>query len=133
MLDRPAYTPDNWFWTINGDTSRYWSSASAAYVAVLPENAGITNIDSEASLWGVLRDQFPAGLPLDQRSVLKSIVQARIIAAGKMPQAYSALTANSVYFARWFAPDRPVVNCNDPDAVGLVQALGLDPAVILAP
>lgn len=68
-----------------------------------------------------------------RQTVLKSIVQARIIAAGKMPDAYAALTSNPVYFARWFAPDRPEVYCDDPDAVGLVKALGLDPTVILAP
>ncbi|WP_281405369.1 hypothetical protein [Mesorhizobium sp. B2-3-12] len=42
------------------------------------------------------------------------------------------MTANPVYFARWFAPDHPAVYCDDPDAVALVQALGLDPADILA-
>jgi hypothetical protein len=66
-------------------------------------------------------------------TVLKSTVQSRIIDAGKMGEAYAALTANAVYFARWFAPDRPVVYCDDPDAVLLVTAIGLDPAVILAP
>lgn len=70
--------------------------------------------------------------PAVRQLVLKSIVQARIIEAGKMPQAYAALTSNPVYFARWFAPDRPSVYCDDPDAMGLVQALGLDPAIILA-
>lgn len=71
--------------------------------------------------------------PVVRQTVLKSTVQARIIAAGKMTQAYSALTANAVYFARWFAPDHPVVYCDDADAVALVTALGLDPTVILAP
>lgn len=65
--------------------------------------------------------------------VRKSTVQARIIDAGKMQDAYAALAANAVYFARWFAPDRPEVYCDDPDAVGLIMALGLDPTVILAP
>lgn len=68
-----------------------------------------------------------------RETVLKSTVQSRIIDKGKMDAAYAALTANPVYFARWFAPDRPVVFCDDPDAVLLVQALGLDPAEILAP
>lgn len=72
-------------------------------------------------------------LPPQRPMVIKSIVQARIIAAGKMPQAYQMLTGNAVYFARWFAPDHAAVYCDDPDAVSLVQALGLDPAVILAP
>lgn len=68
-----------------------------------------------------------------RQTVLKSTVQARIIDKGKMDEAYAALTANPIYFARWFAPDRPVVYCDDPDAILLVQALDLDPAVILAP
>jgi hypothetical protein len=76
----------------------------------------------------VLEDAEPVRL-----SVLKSTVQQRIIDAGKMADAYAALTANPVYFARWFAPDHPVVYCDDPDAVGLVTALGLDPEIILAP
>ena len=71
--------------------------------------------------------------PVMRRMVLKSVVQARIIDAGKMSQAYAALTGNPVYFARWFAPDRPEVYCDDPDAMLLVKALGLDPAAILAP
>jgi hypothetical protein len=66
-------------------------------------------------------------------TVLKSVVMARIIDVNKMGEAYAALTANPVYFARWFAPDHPVVYCDDPDAALLVQALGLDPTVILAP
>lgn len=71
-------------------------------------------------------------VPPGRQQVLKSVVQARIIEAGKMPAAYAALTENPVYFARWFAPDHPAVNCDDPDAVALVAALGLDPAEILA-
>ncbi|WFP61479.1 hypothetical protein [Mesorhizobium sp. WSM4904] len=71
--------------------------------------------------------------PAARQLVLKSVVQARIIAAGKMPQAYAVLTANPIYFARWFAPDHPAVYCDDPDAVGLVRLLGLDPVTILAP
>lgn len=65
--------------------------------------------------------------------VAKSTVQQRIIDAGKMPDAYAALTGNPIYFARWFAPDHPSVYCDDPDAVTLVQGLALDPDVILAP
>ncbi|RWK79430.1 MAG: hypothetical protein EOR45_32375 [Mesorhizobium sp.] len=75
----------------------------------------------------------PDPSPPERPMVLKSVVQARIIEAGKMPDAYAALTQNAIYFARWFAPDRPEVYCDDPDAVLLVQALGLDPAAILAP
>ncbi|MES0049241.1 hypothetical protein [Mesorhizobium sp. M0053] len=69
--------------------------------------------------------------PAMRQMVLKSVVQARIIDAGKMPEAYAALTGNPIYFARWFAPDHPAVYSDDPDVVNLVRALGLDPNVIL--
>lgn len=74
--------------------------------------------------------------PLVERKLVpKSVVQARIIAKGPqyMTQALQMLQSNAVYFARWFAPDHPAVYCDDPDAVGLVNALGLDPNEILAP
>jgi hypothetical protein len=64
-------------------------------------------------------------------TVLKSTVMARLTPA-QMATAYTTLTGNPVFFAKWFAPDKPFVNCDDPDAVSFVQALGLDPAVILA-
>lgn len=66
-------------------------------------------------------------------SVPKSIVQARIITAGKMGDAKAMLDADPVAFARWFAPDWPAVYCDDANAVAFVTALGLDPAEILAP
>ena len=82
---------------------------------------------------GQLAAAFPNyGRGVERAKVLKSTVQARIIEAGRMPAAYAALTQNPVYFARWFAPGHPAVYCDDPDAVALVKALGLDPAVILA-
>lgn len=48
------YTPADWYWIIGGDEDRYWSSAVAAYVEVLPEGAGVTRIASEDELSGVL-------------------------------------------------------------------------------
>jgi hypothetical protein len=86
--------------------------------------------DIVAAWEAMLLSEIP---PPVRAMVVKSVVQARIIDVGKMGDAYAMLTANPVYFARWFAPDHPAVYCDDPDAVGLVLALGLDPAVILAP
>lgn len=48
------FNPHNWFWIIGGDESRFWSSAAGAYVEVLPEDAGVTRIASEAELNDVL-------------------------------------------------------------------------------
>lgn len=71
--------------------------------------------------------------PAERAMIAKSTVMQRIIDAGKMGSAFAALTANPIYFARWFAPDHPAVFSDDPDAVAFVVALDLDPATILAP
>jgi hypothetical protein len=78
---------------------------------------------------------FPGYVPPTppRPSVLKSVVMDRVSAAGKMSSAYTMMTQNPDNFGKWFAPDKPFVYCDDPDAVAVVKALGLDPTVILAP
>ncbi|ESZ15596.1 hypothetical protein X735_01310 [Mesorhizobium sp. L2C085B000] len=98
----------------------------------LPQN-GVQVLEAPADARQLWDGKAWSAPPAERRMVPKSVVQARIIEAGKMSQAYAALAGNPIYFARWFAPDRPEVYSDDPDAVGLVRALGLDPAVILAP
>ena len=125
------YNPHDWFWIVGDDEKRFWSSAAGAYVEERPKDAGVTHIASEAELDQVLA---PYGLlgPTARRKVLKSVVQARLIAAGKMDAAYAALTSNPVYFARWFAPDRPEVYADDPDALALLQAIKADAKTVMA-
>lgn len=48
------YDPLDWHWQIGDDDSRYWSSAQGGYVEALPDDAGLTRIDSGDSLSGVL-------------------------------------------------------------------------------
>ena len=67
------------------------------------------------------------------RSAWSAAPPARRTVAKSVVMAYAMLTANPENFAKWFAPDRPVVYCDDPEAVAVVRALDLDPAVILAP
>lgn len=88
------YDPSNWFWSIAGDKSRFWSSAAREYVAELPENAGLTNIASEEELWEVLRSQAPEGLPIPTLEHMKAaaIEQVRAEAelyAGRLTAEYS--------------------------------------------
>lgn len=78
------------------------------------------------------RKKDPSSIPPARATVRKSTVQNRLIEAGKMGDAYQLLTSKAEFFARWFAPDRPEVYCDDPDAVAVVKALALDPETILA-
>lgn len=69
----------------------------------------------------------------DRRPIAKSLVMARLSAASKLDAAFAALMAKPDLFARWFAPDRGFVNSDDPDTIGFLQQLGVDPIAMLAP
>jgi hypothetical protein len=126
------YNPCDWFWIVDNDESRFWSSAASAFVPLLPENAGVTRILNETELTDVLLAYGLPGPIAFRRKVRKSVVQARLINAGLMGAAYTALTANPVSFARWFAPDQPEVYADDLDAVALLTAIGADPVAVMA-
>lgn len=132
MRDISTYDPFNWHWIVDGNETRFWSSAAGAYVDELPSGAGVTRIASESELDEVLAAYGLLG-PTARRKVLKSVVQARLIDAELMDAAKLALDSNSAYFARWFAPDHPEVYADDPDAISLIRAIGADPETILAP
>jgi hypothetical protein len=65
-----TYNPANNYWIVSGDTTQVYSSASAQYVPVSDASyqtwlalGNLTSrINSEAELWDVLSDQFPAGI-----------------------------------------------------------------------
>uniref|UniRef100_UPI003017D425 hypothetical protein n=1 Tax=Kaistia sp. MMO-174 TaxID=3081256 RepID=UPI003017D425 len=58
------FTPENWFWIIGGDESRFWSSAANAYVSTLPPAAGVTRILNEAELIEALARLGMPGPPI---------------------------------------------------------------------
>jgi hypothetical protein len=82
---------------------------------------------------GAVRNADPERAPpAPQRTVPKSLVMSRLIEAGRIDDAFTALMADPALFARWFSPDRQVVNSNDPDTIAFIEALGEDPDAILA-
>lgn len=128
----PEYNPFDWYWIVGGDESRLWSSAAGAWVDEMPDGAGVTRIASEAELDEVLAAYGLLG-PTARRKVPKSVITARLIAAGKMEAAKQALDADAAAFGRWIASDRPAIHADDPDAVALLEAIGADPDEIMAP
>lgn len=145
------YNPHDWFWIVGGDESRFWSSAAGAYVEELPdgwyshvrgavwamedeEAVSIpTHIASEAELDDVLAVHGMSG-PTARPKRRKSTIQLRLIAAGKMEEAFALLTLNPVLFARWFSPDPEhyYVYADDPEALALLQAIKADAKTIMA-
>lgn len=68
-----------------------------------------------------------------RRLVPKSVIVARLNEAGKLTAASQALNADILRRERWYAPDKPDVFADDPEALALLAAIGADPATILAP
>lgn len=54
LFDIPAYTPENWFWVVAGNTRQAWSSKAAGFVKTWDKNK-TTRIASLEELDGVLR------------------------------------------------------------------------------
>ena len=105
------------------------------YVAWRAAGGEPTRILSEAELDAVLitagegaRAPHPP-----RRQVLKSVIISRLIAAGKIAAAKAALDADAAGYARWWAPDRPAIHHDDPDARALLAAIGAEAATIMAP
>jgi hypothetical protein len=70
--------------------------------------------------------------PVVRRLVPRALIVDRLHAAGKLAAARAALDQASLYDReRWNA--RREVYADDPTATALLQAIGADPAVILAP
>lgn len=76
-------------------------------------------------------DQTRAAPPAPPALVPKYMIVDRLQAAGKLEQGRALLDASDLYTReRWNTKD--AILPDDPTAMGLVAALGLDPAVILA-
>ncbi len=71
-------------------------------------------------------------LPAERRLVSKATIVDRLQAAGKLDAARAALDAQDLYTReRWNS--RSAIYADDVTAIALLQAIGADPAVILAP
>jgi len=70
--------------------------------------------------------------PSARRLVPKSLIIARLQEAGKLAAASAAINVDLYVRERWYAPDRPAIYADDPEALALLTAIGADPKVILA-
>lgn len=68
-----------------------------------------------------------------RRFVSKATVLDRVEAAGLGDRATDLLMANKRLFRRWTLPGRLDVETDDPAVIAFIGAMGLNPAVILAP
>ncbi len=65
-----------------------------------------------------------------RHQVAKSTVLSRI-GDEKAEEAFSLATVGQML--RWNAPDKPMINSDDPETIAILRRINLDPDVILAP
>lgn len=94
-------------------------------VLFLPSNS--TEDEVSAAIAEFFRQPPPAA-----GYVRKSTVVKRLIAANKINQAVALLLTHPASFARWTAPDWPVVRVDDADAYLMLVAIDADPKTVLA-
>ena len=136
------YNPSAHYWIVAGNENQTWSSAAGGvvaaadvtYLAWCGMDGWPTRISSEAELDAVLAAAGLGDLAPHppKRTVLKSVIIARLIAVGKIDAAKAALDADAALYARWWAPDRSAINCDDPDALALLASIGADPEAVVA-
>lgn len=125
------FDPRNRFWIVAGDEQRAFSSAAGSYVnAALADPEFTTHIDSEESLVAVLRDlNIPPYHRVAKSTIIYRLTDEQLAAA---VEAF-ALPENLRLRERWYAPDQPAINADDPESISFVIAIGADPDVVLAP
>ena len=82
---------------------------------------------SEMLAWGMPADFVPDQEP--RRLVPKSLIISRLTDA-QLDTALALMTTRQK--ERWRSPDHPAVYADDPETVGLLNAIGADPTVVLA-
>lgn len=81
-----------------------------------------------------LRAEWAANaLTSPRRELPKSLVMARLMAAGQFAAVFAVLRSNDEAFAKWFAPDWPNVFADDKGMLAIFAAVGgIDVAAITA-
>lgn len=120
------YDPLDWYWSVGGDETHFWSSAIGAYVSAMPQGAVATRILNEAELTEVLA---PYGLPgpiqLVPQEVSAAQAKLALDAAGILDDVEAMIEAHPVRAVRiWFADANNWVRTHP-----YIAALGLEMAL----
>jgi hypothetical protein len=129
----------NHYWLVRENPQAVFSSAIGAFIPVdderyvawlqEPENE-LTYVTTQNELSETLRlYNVPPYHRVAKSTIIARLTDVELAAAN---EAFSD-PANLRLRERWYAPDQPAVNANDPESISFVQAIGANPEVVLAP
>lgn len=127
----------DWYWFVGSQTDAVYSSAQGSMVPL--DNAGYlefsvkraaSSVESMDVLIEVLRrNNVPPYHRVAKSTIIYRLTDEQLAAA---VEAF-ALPENLRLRERWYAPDQPEINANDPESIAFVVQIGADPDVVLAP
>lgn len=122
---------------VEGVVAQVWRDCDIvlARVTGAPEGGDLVEFASGLVVCGMLWDGEELALPTvtpPRRRIAKSVIQARLIEAGKMDAVFAALMSSPADFAKWFAPDWPNVFADDERMIEVLKAVGADIETITA-
>lgn len=131
------YDPSDWYLSILENGTIYSSKRGVSiatddleYVDFLQSGNTATVCDTVDDLIEVQRrNNSPPYHRVAKSTIIYRLTDEQLAAA---TAAFNE-PANLRLRERWYAPDQPAINANDPESIAFVQAIGADPAVILAP
>ena len=116
---RNIYDAHAWFWIVNGDENRFWSSQQGAYVTSLPDDAGVSYIASELELNDVLAQYGLAG-PLPTTYVIPKDLIWRRATDAEAEAMEVALQSQSIRLRRIY--DGASVITTDDELFGMLNS-----------
>lgn len=130
-----VYDPFDWYWIIGSDESQVYSSKRVKLVGLSDvefmswnsdNDRNVSKADTMNDLVTILR---LANVPPYHR-IPKSIIVSRLTDQ-QLTSAISLMTVRQQ--ERWRAPDWPMINADDPEMTMIIDAIGADPEIVLAP
>lgn len=132
------YNIKDWYWIIADKDDAIYASGRASYINAddaeylswVAVGGFATRVLTEAEVEALLRAQYPAGWP-GPRYVPVYVARERLETMGKWGAAATAIAADPAMLLK-VATLKEGLDVQDPAVLGLLAAIGADPAVILA-
>lgn len=123
---------------VDGIVAQVWRDCDQvrAIQTGAPEGGELVEFAAGLVVCGMLwdgDDLTSPGVTSPRRLMPKSVIQDRLITAGKMDEVFTTLMSSPADFAKWFAPDWPNVFADDERMLEVLDAVGADIETITAP
>jgi len=115
------------------DQERAASGISTIVEPAVPDGQRIASSELQVIDGAVVRVAEFEAIPVVRRLIPKSVIQDRLIAAGKIAAVLAALQSSPADYVKWFAPDWPNVFADDERMIEVLIAVGADVETITAP